>query len=365
MEGTRMSEGNEKAARRLEAGDGGAEATRYWWWKAPEDLFGRHEMMVLKAMKGGREMAEEYCEMCCRAVSRGGYLRFSKEKPYSRATLGSVIGLPAAGSSKLCKALEAVDLLEWLGDGTAHLAGLEDLIGSETEDARRKRASRAEGRPCPGGTASGQCPITEDTKKDNVRTTSKKKVTETGQCPDNVHPSPLGEPHNSESLEGMNTPSLRSVVSIPDEEEDTEGIHKGGVPHEKASPDGTQAGGDGSGAECPADAKGPEMAAAMADDFWEAYPKKANRGAVRRWFASREPRLSEFREMMAALEAFKGSDDWKKRGGRYIPLPVSWLEGERWEDRAAAPLPGFEPSRAALGADIRKTAELAKKEFGW
>jgi hypothetical protein len=121
---------------------------------------------------------------------------------------------------------------------------------------------------------------------------------------------------------------------------------------------------DGNEPKCLGDAKGPRISAAMAEDFWKAYPKKANCGAVRKWFAKAEPTLSEFKSMVRALEASKGSEDWKKGGGRFIPLPISWLEGERWKDREAAPLKGYEPSMAAFEADVRATVAIAKQTFG-
>lgn len=36
--------------------------------------------------------------------------------------------------------------------------------------------------------------------------------------------------------------------------------------------------------------------------------------------------------MMQALGRQKASADWQKDGGQYIPLPTTWLNGERWED---------------------------------
>ena len=36
--------------------------------------------------------------------------------------------------------------------------------------------------------------------------------------------------------------------------------------------------------------------------------------------------------MMNSLEQFKGSEDWLKEKGQYIPYPTSWLNQKRWED---------------------------------
>lgn len=36
--------------------------------------------------------------------------------------------------------------------------------------------------------------------------------------------------------------------------------------------------------------------------------------------------------MMNSLEQFRGSKDWLKDNGQYIPYPSTWLNQRRWED---------------------------------
>ena len=36
--------------------------------------------------------------------------------------------------------------------------------------------------------------------------------------------------------------------------------------------------------------------------------------------------------MINKLEQFRGSTDWQKDGGSYIPYPSTWLKQKRWED---------------------------------
>jgi hypothetical protein len=35
--------------------------------------------------------------------------------------------------------------------------------------------------------------------------------------------------------------------------------------------------------------------------------------------------------VMMGLERWKKSDDWNRDGGRYIPMPATWLRQRRWE----------------------------------
>ena len=36
--------------------------------------------------------------------------------------------------------------------------------------------------------------------------------------------------------------------------------------------------------------------------------------------------------MINSLEQFRGSKDWLKDNGQYIPYPSTWLNQKRWED---------------------------------
>ena len=75
--------------------------------------------------------------------------------------------------------------------------------------------------------------------------------------------------------------------------------------------------------------------AAKFDRFWSAYPKKqAKPNALKAW-RSAKPDLDT---VLASLERFKASEDWRKDGGRYIPMPATWLNQRRWEDEAARPV---------------------------
>lgn len=76
--------------------------------------------------------------------------------------------------------------------------------------------------------------------------------------------------------------------------------------------------------------------------FWRAYPRREKKQAAVKAWKKLSPDLDLCRTMAAALERQKRSDQWVRDGGRYIPLPASWLNGRRWEDEIpdAPPLSG-------------------------
>lgn len=66
--------------------------------------------------------------------------------------------------------------------------------------------------------------------------------------------------------------------------------------------------------------------------FWEAYPKKAGKAAALKAWNKIAPDVSLQEQMGKALEVQKQSQQWRKDGGQYIPMPATWLNGRRWED---------------------------------
>ena len=65
------------------------------------------------------------------------------------------------------------------------------------------------------------------------------------------------------------------------------------------------------------------------DKFWEAYPNKKDKQKAMKAWAKHQPDIVN---VLKALVTQKGSDQWKKDDGQYIPLPTTWLNGARWED---------------------------------
>lgn len=68
------------------------------------------------------------------------------------------------------------------------------------------------------------------------------------------------------------------------------------------------------------------------ETFWKEYPRKAAKGsALKAWAKTKDirPGLPELLEIIAF---WKTREAWTKDGGRFIPHPASWLNGQRWED---------------------------------
>jgi hypothetical protein len=68
------------------------------------------------------------------------------------------------------------------------------------------------------------------------------------------------------------------------------------------------------------------------EKFWAAFPgrRKVDKKKCATWW-SRHVKTGDVEKVMAGLESWKASPDWKKNGGEYVPMPYTWLNNERWE----------------------------------
>lgn len=90
----------------------------------------------------------------------------------------------------------------------------------------------------------------------------------------------------------------------------------------------------GTGDPIPTPPKPPEKPGFSA--FWAAYPRKdGKKDALKAWNRL-APGAGELEEILSALGRQRASPQWTKEGGQFIPLPATWLNGRRWEDRGLA-----------------------------
>jgi hypothetical protein len=70
------------------------------------------------------------------------------------------------------------------------------------------------------------------------------------------------------------------------------------------------------------------------DVFWNAYPKKEAKKDAAAVFAKLDPDSELLAKMLAAIAAKRQSHDWTKDGGKFVPLPATWIRAERWNDES-------------------------------
>ena len=80
--------------------------------------------------------------------------------------------------------------------------------------------------------------------------------------------------------------------------------------------------------------------------FWAAYPNQrcGKSSALKAWRKIKpSPALAE--AIVAAVERQKGWEQWKRDGGRYIPMATTWLNQCRWDAEDAKPEGGEQNAR--------------------
>lgn len=96
--------------------------------------------------------------------------------------------------------------------------------------------------------------------------------------------------------------------------------------------------------------------------FWPIYPKRKKRQECLGWFRKHQPSAALVDTMIGSVQRSLISAEWQKEGGRYIPLPDTWLNGKRWEDEDEVSLPVLTgPPRLELVGKDRDRMDVAER----
>ena len=99
-------------------------------------------------------------------------------------------------------------------------------------------------------------------------------------------------------------------------------------------------------------AQGSAVLESYFDTFWREYPKKKSKGTALKAF-NKALKRTDFDTIMEALRMLKGTQEWTKNGGQYVPYPATWLNADGWNDEVGS----------ADGNDnIRALYEMFKEE---
>jgi hypothetical protein len=68
------------------------------------------------------------------------------------------------------------------------------------------------------------------------------------------------------------------------------------------------------------------------EEFWAAYPRKDGKKVARQRWNRLKPDEEMRKKILADIERRKRSPEWLKENGRFIPMPATYLNQQRWED---------------------------------
>jgi hypothetical protein len=99
--------------------------------------------------------------------------------------------------------------------------------------------------------------------------------------------------------------------------------------------------------------------------FWLAYPRKESKQKAREWFAQHKPTEADVGTMLDAIARQSQSAQWQEEGGRFIPMPTTWLHQRRWEDEGLTAPNGTAPHDAIEATFGKKVAPTIKMLREW
>ena len=161
---------------------------KYYWLKLRKDFFERHDIRIIRGMDNGDEYLVFYLFMLAESIGHEGRLRFSDKVPYTIKTLAALTGLSYDIVEGAIETLSDLGMLQTLEDGTIYLPEFPDLVGSDTEWAKKKREYRTrrqneDTKETDGGqnednerTMSDLCPQKSGRNEDTERTESDKRI---------------------------------------------------------------------------------------------------------------------------------------------------------------------------------------------
>lgn len=91
-------------------------------------------------------------------------------------------------------------------------------------------------------------------------------------------------------------------------------------------------------------------------EFWQAYPRKAGKGAAWNAWRKLRPEPDLVAKMLASIQAHRNDPQWLKDSGQFIPFPATWLNQRRFEDEVTVQPHVSEPT-SRLAQAVRDFSE--------
>lgn len=115
-------------------------AGKYYWLKLNRDFFKRHDIRILE--QENKDYALFYLKLLTESIDHEGKLRFSDLIPYDDSMLSTITNTPIDTVRVAIETFLRMNLIEVLDDGTIYMNKIQEMIGTESEWAKKKREYR-------------------------------------------------------------------------------------------------------------------------------------------------------------------------------------------------------------------------------
>lgn len=125
---------------------------RYYWLRLKRDFFKRHDIQIIESQPNGKDYVLFYLKLLVESVDHMGSLRFSDTIPYNEHMLATITNTNIDIVRAAMKVFTELKMIDVLSDQTIYMNEIENLIGSESYWAEKKRLYRDKQEEL------GQCP---------------------------------------------------------------------------------------------------------------------------------------------------------------------------------------------------------------
>lgn len=118
---------------------------RYYWLKLNEDFFEDDTIQWLEEQENGKDYVIFYLKLCLRSLKdEGSLIRYVGQKllPYNVSALARLTGTHPDTVAVAMKAFQEMGLIEIKDTGEIYLSQIDEMIGKETDAAKRMREKR-------------------------------------------------------------------------------------------------------------------------------------------------------------------------------------------------------------------------------
>lgn len=115
---------------------------RYYWLKLNENFFEREEIKIIENMANGKDYIIFYLKLLLKSIKSEGRLLFRDVIPYTPDMLSAITGTDVDTVKIATDLFIKLELMEVWDDGTLFMKEIQNMIGSETDVARRVRKHR-------------------------------------------------------------------------------------------------------------------------------------------------------------------------------------------------------------------------------
>lgn len=159
---------------------------KYYWLKLKENFFEEKQIKYLRSLPDGDKIVIAYLKMQLKSLKTEGFIKYDSILPSNIDELAMILDENINIIKLMIGALQKVNAVEILDDGSFYMIAMQDLIGKEGESAERVRRFRERQEQkllqCNGDVTKCNTEIEIETEKEKEIETEKEKNAEIIKC---------------------------------------------------------------------------------------------------------------------------------------------------------------------------------------